>query len=228
MEVVKNNLIIDTNYKPSLNQDHHSFFMRAMAFAQTNYIQELNRITKTNFIKLSPTYFYEEYCWVVCNQNTDIKIVSDYFYNLLNTISPLCYLFLDQNFNDAIDISDDIFALLGDKKKTDAIIKTSNIMYNGIKIFNWDFYKDNYLSSPQKIMALPLMEEESSQKLLEYTGNNKYFGGYRLRKLAEHWKFKDPAELCLSIQKIVNLKIQVIAAILWYAYYTFIENHEIA
>lgn len=55
MELLKSKIIIDENYRPSLDLDYMEFFNRAMVFAQTNYKEELERVSKINFRKLSPT-----------------------------------------------------------------------------------------------------------------------------------------------------------------------------
>ena len=222
MQIIKSKLVIDDNYKPSLNQDYFSFFQRAMVFAQTNYNQELTRVNNINFIKLSPIIFFEEYCWEICMIDSTNEEVSSYIYDLLDAISPLCHAFLDNNFID--EINPNQLALLKDEQKIQAIIKTWKIMLNGIKLFYWDDYKDNFLSSVQRLSILPLMNQERAERLSDCICGAKYFGGPRLRYLAKHWGFGDPLVLCQNIQKSVNMKVQVIGIILLYAFITFIEN----
>lgn len=222
MQIIKSKLVIDDNYKPSLNQDYFSFFQRAMVFAQTNYNQELTRVNNINFIKLSPIIFFEEYCWEICMIDSTNEEVSSYIYDLLDAISPLCHAFLDNNFID--EINPNQLTLLKDEQKIQAIIKTWKIMLNGIKLFYWDDYKDNFLSSVQKLSILPLMNQERAERLSDCICGTKYFGGPRLRYLAKHWGFGDPLALCQNIQKSVNMKVQVIGIILLYAFITFIEN----
>lgn len=224
MQIIKSNLIIDNNYKPSLDQDYFTFFQRAMVFAQTNYGKELARINEVNFIELSPIIFFEEYCWEICLINSNDEEVSSYIYNLLDIISPLCHAFLDDNFIGKIDVNEDLLKLLQNEEKVLAINTTWKIILNGIRLFGWDDYKKHFLSSPQNLSILSSMNQEKAERLSDCICGSKYFGGPRLRNLAKHWGFQDPLSVCESIKKLVNMKVQVIGAILLYAFITFIEN----
>lgn len=58
MELLKSNIIIDEKYKPTLDMGYLDFFNRAFAFAQTNYQEQLDRVAKMHFSRITPTAFF--------------------------------------------------------------------------------------------------------------------------------------------------------------------------
>jgi len=223
MELLKSNLIIDPEYKPSLNMSYMDYFNRAMAFTQTNYHDRLVKTINTNFSKLSPTIFYEEYTWsVLCLDNNFLE-ASQLIPNVINRIALLGQSFWNLNsFPKTEDIKPKIMAIIHDEKKFNALYSCAETMNSGIKLFGWDTYKHNFLNSPAKLCVLPAIGVMGAKQLSRNIGATHDIVGFPcIQKLATHWGFEDATALCTDISKRVCMQPKIIEVILWYAAMTF-------
>lgn len=225
MEIIKTNLVIDNNYQPSIDQDQTLYFNRAFAFVQTNYQDQLDRFAKISLNKLSPTVFFEEYVWRICCLESSIKEASKVYPLLSKKIIPLYGSFsLMHKLPELENIRDSLLNFL-DNEKVEAIIRCAQIVHNGIKLFGWDFYKDNYLNTSQKLEALPLMDSISSKYLASNIGlTQDVMESKCLNGLAIRWGFDNVSMLCQNIKQHFNLSLKVISLILWYTVITFETN----
>jgi hypothetical protein len=223
MELLKSNPVIDKKYKPAPNLDYQEYFNRAMVFAQTNYQEQLDKVAKTQFRKLSPTSFFEEYVWCVCCVGEEPQTVSEYFPALTQRLTPFYHSFWDlNNFPKQEEIKERVLEVFPNHDKFHAIINCASIINKGIKLYGWDFYRDNFLNKPEKLVALPMMGIVSSRQLARNVGASaKTISSSRLYNLASHWGFVSVDEMCKTIQKHVPMQIKVIELILWYAATTF-------
>lgn len=108
------------------------------------------------------------------------------------------------------------------EKKFEHIYQCANILNRGIKLFGWDEYKGNFLSSPEKLCVLPGLNITGSRHLSRNLGVlNEVVSSAQLQQLASHWGFPDCASLCKTVQQNVALQPKVIEMIFWYAAHTF-------
>lgn len=222
MEFLKANPIINLEYQPALSQSYIDYFNRAMVFAQTNYNDQITKISKVSFRKMSPTSFLEEYTWIISCTDKEPLEVSGYFLSLSKSLQPFYQSFWDLNNFPKEEISK---AKEFTKDKYDAIHHTASIMNRGIKLFGWDKYRDNFLNTPGKLCALPLLQIGGAKHLSRNVGsNNELLESQRLYPLVKRWGFDSSEELCKSIQKHVPMSLKVIEMILWYSAVTFESN----
>lgn len=226
MELLKSNPIIDERYKPSLDMPYMDYFTRAMSFAQTNYHEQLTKIANTHFRKLSPTSFFEEYVWCVMCTEDKYKEASKLFPALTNSLTPFYHSFWDlNNFPKEDDIKIKVLETIHNEKKFKAMYDCAFIMNQGIKLFGWDRYKDNFLNSPEKLCVLPMIQMKGAKILSRNVGaSSDVISSARLHPLAVHWGFEDSKSLCLAIRQNVEMQLKVIEVILWYAASTFEDN----
>lgn len=226
MELIKSNLIIDKNYQPSIEQDYIEYFNRALLFTQTNYQERLERLAKLNFTKLSPTIFFEEYVWCVSCVGLNFKTVSKFFPTLSKELIPLYRSFSDiYNFPSENSFREASLKIFHNEDKINAILKCAHIMNNGIKLFGWEKYKDNFLNETNKLEALPFIGPINSKHLARNIGlSSDIMEGAHLNRLAVRWGFDSVNALCQDIQKRINLPLKVIGLILWYTAATFGTN----
>ena len=226
MEFVKlqSEVIIDPDYRPSLTMDYMQYFTRALNFAQTNYPDQLTKLANLHFRRIVPTIFFESYTWNICNIKSDNLTVSQFFPQVREQIHRHSH-FSDVGSNSFKQdfMYEKTLPIIGDPEKCQAICKTANIINQGIKLFGWSRYRDNFLSTPQKLQVLPLINETNSLTLGFDLGFNKQIcnSGFYLRKMATCWNFKSVEHMCDSIAERVVLQPRVIALILWYAGYHF-------
>lgn len=213
----KSSLIYDDNYNLSLDQSLNDYFNRSLSFSQTNYNEslKLNSILKFNY--LSPPIFINEYCVVICN------------FMEVNNFEPLHYN-LVKIYNKLYDTSKVLATDLDIKEinytQKEAIIQTINIVKNGLNLYGWTHYKDNYLSSSKKLMSLPLIYEDNSKSLYSSIGRQS-INEIRLKNLAIHFKFNNVSDMCAEIYKSVYMPMHIIENVLWYAANAFDEIKEI-
>jgi hypothetical protein len=226
MELLKSNPIIDPRYKPSLDMPYMDYFTRAMAFAQTNYQDRLTKIANTHFRKLSPTSFLEEYAWCVMCTEDRYREASELFPALTNQLTGFYHSFWDlNNFPKEEDVKEKVMGVIHNEKKFKSIYNTAFIMNQGIKLFGWDRYKDNFLNSPDKLCVLPMIQMRGAQVLSRNVGiSSDIISSARLHPTAVRLGFQDSRSLCLAIQKNVQMQLKVIEVILWYAVETFESN----
>ena len=221
MEFLKANPIIADNYQPSLDLSYLEYFKRAMVFAQTNYNDQITRLTKTSFRKISPSFFFEEYVWVIsCGQQSP-KEVSKYFMSLSKSLQPFYQSFWDLNNFPKTEVT----KVMEYSNHYDSIHKTASIMNRGIKLFGWDKYRDNFLNTPAKLCALPSLQISGASHLARNVGSiGDVLGERRLYPLVKHWGFDSTEALCTEIQKYTPMSLKVIELILWYSAVTFESN----
>jgi hypothetical protein len=219
MELLKSKVLIQKDYKPSLDLDYMEFFNRAMVFSQTNYKEELEKTRKLNFRKLAPTTFYEEYVWNVCILKQDTRVVSEYFPLLIEQLSPYFKSLWDLNSLPQLDdLKSRVLLINNEPAKIEAIHNCANIINRGIKLFGWEKYRSNFLNTPEKLSVLPMLGIVGGKNLFaSITIYNDVVGYPRLHNLAEHWGFADTKALCEAIAKRIALPLRIIELILWYA-----------
>lgn len=228
MELLKseNDIVIDPNYIPSLDMNYLDYFMRAMAFAQTNYQDQLHRVATANFRKLNSTRFFEEYAWIISTQGEDLKEASLTFCNLSKALTKYYIGFWDlNNFPKEEEMKELVVSVNDNEKKFHALHNCAQIINQGTKLFGWDRYKDNFLNTPEKLSVLPMLGITGAKQLSRNIGVSfEILSTAKLHPVAVHYGFMDFKSLCQAIQQRVALQPRIIELILWYAVVTFGAN----
>ena len=223
MELLKSNTIIDNNYKPTLDLGYVDYFNRALVFAQTNYQEQLDKVAKSNFRRITPTAFFEEYVWCLSCVDSNPETVSKFFPELSRQLVLFYNSFWDlNNFPKEEIVKNWIVNVNKSEKKFEQLYRCANIINRGIKLFGWEEYKDNFLNSPEKLCVLPGIGATGACHLSRNVGIwNDVISSSQLQELATHWGFENSQMLCLSLQKHFALQLKVIDMVLWYAVHTF-------
>lgn len=203
------------------------YFSRAMLFAQTNYQEQLSKLANTQFSKLTPTNFFEEYAWSVCSVGLNAKTVSKYFIQLIPNLQPYYKSFWDlNNFPDKQHMESLVLPLIHNQRKCDALWKGAKIINNGIKLFAWDKYRDHYLNEIHKLKTLPLIGPLNSITLARNIGIASPVVGdiHHLTRMAARWGFDNVDIMCRTISNTFVIQPKVIGLILWYSAATFGTN----
>ena len=223
MEFVKSEIIVDPDFIPSLKMDYVRYFSRALTFVQANYPEQLTKLANTHFHKMVPTTFIENYVWTICNVGNNNSTASEVFSRLQKEISYFLSPFASKSNSREEEIYDKFLPILGDSEKCRALCKTFYIITQGIRLFGWERYRNNFLSNPQKLQALPMIDEANSLSLGFNLGFKNYIcnSGDFLQKMATCWNFESVEQMCNKIAQGVALQPRVIGLILWYAGYHF-------
>lgn len=221
MRLIKDNPIIDPLFVPNQYMDYTQYFSRAMLFAQTNYHQELSRLANAYFKKLVPTTFFSECVWNICCVNSNAKDVSGYIKMLNNELLPYYHAFADEESFDTQKLMIDTMATFIDEGKVKAIIDAAQIISEGISLFTWKRYRDNFLNTSKKLQALPMINESNVVSLSFDIGLHTSFDDPVLETMADHWKFISAEEMCKALAQQFVMQPREIGLVLWYAYEHF-------
>lgn len=223
IEVLKDHPIVDENYKPSLSLGYQDYFSRAMLFAQSNYQENLVKISNIHWGKITPTFFYQEYAWSVCSLGIGPKLAIKFFPQFLNEIGTLYYQGVrsprDKNFPRREETIAKSLSIVQDEEKCQALWEGANIIVQGTTLYGWDRYRLNFLSTTKKLQVFPMIGPATAQQLAKNIGLHKdmFAGDPHLTRMASRWGFQSPEALCTCIAKHVVLQPRVIGQILWYA-----------
>lgn len=227
MELLKLDVKVDEDFKPNKSLDYTQYFSRAILFATTNYQAELSKLANASFKRISPTSFFEEYVWTICNINSNIKIVATYFPQLMYELKPYFFSFGDSEFPNKELMKEYVTTLVESPAKFEAIVRGAQIVNRSIKLFGWDQYRDNFLDTAQKLRAFPLLDKGRAHSLAYHIGlsSELFHDTAMLKVMAMHWGFgNDPsavAEMCKAIGRQYVLQPRVIAMVLWLSGVTF-------
>lgn len=202
------------------------YFNRAMVFAQTNYQENLSKLSKLNFRNLTPSNFFEEYAWCVCTTGMSAKTVSKYFQKLIPNLQPYFKSFWDYNsFPEKSQMEKLVLPVVHNQQKCDALWSGAKIINNGVKLFTWDKYRDHYLNDAHKLQAFPSIGSINSNTLSRNIGLvNVVIGDTHLNRMAARWGFENADVMCKTISNSIVLQPRVIGLILWYSAATFGTN----
>jgi len=223
MELLKYNPIIDELYRPSIKMNHIDYFNRALKFAQTNYHDHLVKVSKLDPRSITSTHFFEEYVGALLSTKEDIYKLSNYCAKLFKFLHPYNGSFWDlNNFPSKEKMRDLLEEFYLDEKQFEDIHATAYIVNQGIKLFGWDKYRNNFLNSPGKLLALPGLGLSGANQLSYNIG-----GAYspddncKLYNLAISLGFDDAKALLMAIQKNFSMSWRTIGTVLWYSAVTF-------
>ena len=226
MEILKDHPIIDENYKPYISMSYIEYFNRAMVFAQTNYQEQLTKLANTHFQRMTSTFFFEEYAWTIYAAGINVKTASSYFVPMSKHLQPYYRSFWDTHAlpkEETMNAS--LLPFIHNEAKCSALWKTARIINNGVRLFGWEKYRNNFLDTSDKLQALPFIGHTNAVQLARNIGLQKIgISGTHLWRMAVRWGFKHPDDLCDAISKQVVLQPKVIGQILWYAGTTFGTN----
>lgn len=223
IEILKDNPIIDEQYKPSLELGYQDYFSRAMLFAQSNYQENLTKISNIHWSKITPTFFYEEYVWCVCSLEINDKLASEIFSQFIKDIAPFYYREFRPHRGISFPVQKEMMEkslpIIQDETKCQALWESANIISQGTNLFGWEKYRTNFLSSTKKLEIFPMIGLATAQRLGRGIGLHReiYANDPYLTRMASRWKFQSPEALCVAIAKNVVLQPRVIGQILWYA-----------
>lgn len=223
MELLKSNPIIDKSYIPSAKMKHIDYFNRALKFAQTNYNDHLVKISRLHPRSVTSAFFFEEYVYALLSTNESIYKLPNYFNKLIHALKPYQSSFWDLNNFPSEEKMQDVFEeFYVEKDQRKSIHDAAYIINQGVKLFGWDDYRNNFLNCYSKLAVLPGLGLAGAKRLDSNIG-----GMYcpddnqKLYDLAISLGFEDAKALCMAIQKHFQMSWRTIGTILWYSVVTF-------
>ncbi len=211
----------------SLDMTATDYFKHALEFAKTNYQETIDRISNTKFDQVSEAAFIEEYIWAVYVSGFRASTISNLWDRLMaahyETMWWACYYSHDDAPHlvreNAWKRAMDVFA---NARKVDAVIKTADVMRNGIKTMGWRAFRDTSLSTPEQLQALPFIGKITCYHLARNIGLLQYVKpDVHLVRMARVWQYESPQRMCEHLGGEYGLQPGIVDLVLWYAASTF-------
>jgi len=177
---------------------------------ESGYFNEIEWQYGVDVSRINEQSFLEEYAWVVLNSGMSEKIIRNIF-------PYICSSFFNWSSIEKIVKNRDLCRAkalkhFNNKKKVDAIIETTNIIYK--KKFNifFDEIKNNGVNYLEK---LPYIGPITSYHLAKNIGFSVSKPDRHLVKLAELLNYDSVNNLCNTIYYLTEEPINVIDIVLW-------------
>lgn len=197
---------------PSLEDGPHGYFTKALAFAKAHYAEEMAFIASMTLDRVTPELFFREYIWVVHATGFSAKAVGKFMPRLVEAYGPLDAL-ADEDFVQAMARVKDV---CNNVPKARAVHSTARLLRDGIRRAGWDEFKDESLSSPEKLQKLPFIGPITRFHLARNIGILECVKpDLHLVRMAEHWGFKDCVEMCEAVRP-EGMPLGIVDLALWY------------
>jgi endonuclease III len=205
----------------TLEMGCEDYFVGARKFAEANYGETITRISNTKFENLHHISFFDEYVWCVYVSGFRASTISKIWNRLMDRYLDLD-LCSESVLHDDQEIKRNAMAIFANERKVDAVIKCSHIVRDNIRTIGWERFRNECLSTPEKLQELPFIGKITCYHLARNIGLLQYVKpDVHLERMAKHWQYKSPQNMCEHLGKLNGLEPGIVDLILWYAASTF-------
>jgi hypothetical protein len=207
------------SYRPDFSDGPDAYYRKAMAFTRAFYGDELKRISSVRLEDVTPSFFFNEYVWVVHATGFKASVVGKMMPRLASAYGTWDAL-ADESF-------DDVMARVGpvcnNPGKAGAVHKTAVLMKSDLLVKgSWEKFRKSRLSSPRLLARLPYIGPITSFHLGRNIGLlDCVKPDLHLVRMAAHWGFKDCESMCRSMRGSDDVPLGIVDLALWYAASTF-------
>ncbi len=184
---------------PDLTAGPHKYFAQALKFVLTFYKDEYDRIGSVRFDEVDEDFFFRDVIWVIHATGFSAKAVGKFMPRLVEA-----YSFWDKCANRTYEqVLERVKSVCNNPQKIRAIHKIACLMNQAMNINNqsWADFKNEHLSSPEKLVALPYIGKITCYHLARNIGLLECVKpDLHLVRMAKYWGFNDCTEMCKSVQ----------------------------
>jgi hypothetical protein len=198
---------------PNLAEGPFKYFEKAKKFAYDNYAEEIKRISSTTFATVTGEKFFHEYIWTVHTTGFSAKAVGKFFPRLLEAYGPY-----DRLAAETKDIAFERVRLVcNNQQKIMSVWMTATRMRNGIQLFGWEKFRQDYLSSPDLLAKFPYVGKITQFHLARNIGLlDSVKPDLHLVRMAKYWNFEDCTSMCKALQE-EGMPLGIVDLLLWYS-----------
>lgn len=205
------------DFRPDLNAGAQAYFDKAWKFTQKFYDKELRQISSVKFSDVTPEHFFNEYVWVVHATGFSAKAVGKFMPNLMNAYGPWSTL----GWTASEIVIERVRQVVNNPQKISAVHAMAGRMVAGIKAQDWTIFRNEQLSTPEKLAKLPYIGKVTCFHLGRNIGLlDCVKPDLHLIRMAKHWGFKTCEEMCKAVQP-KNVPLGIVDLAFWYAASTF-------
>lgn len=193
------------------------YFTKAKIFADKFYSEDIQRMQAVDWDAVGPGLFFEEYVWVACATGFSAKAVSKFIDRLIDKLGWYDELALEQ-FE---DVFERVRSILNNRDKIKAMHKTAKMIREGVFETGWDKWKQDYMSTPEKLQKLPYIGKITCFHLARNIGLMEVVKpDLHLVRMARHWGYKDCVTMCKDVRP-KGMPLGIVDYIFWIAAATF-------
>jgi len=167
--------------------------------------------------EIQPSLFFEEYVWVACASGFSAKAVSKFVDRLINELGWFDILAKEE----FVDVFERTKLVLNNKDKIKAMHQTAKMMLDGMETLGWEKFKQEYMSTPEKLQKFPYIGKITCFHLARNIGLLEVVKpDLHLVRMAKHWGYKDCVTMCEDLRPN-GMPLGIVDYILWIAAATF-------
>jgi hypothetical protein len=208
--------------RPRSSDRPDTYFRKALAFALKHYSKEMEDISSVKFEELTPEKFFLECVWVIHATGFNAQVVGQMMPKLTAAYGRWNILGRENREN----IVERVAVICNNPAKIESIRLIAGIMLDndvGIKA-KWESFKQERLSSPDKLKELPYIGKVTCFHLARNIGLlDSVKPDLHLVRLTKYWGYQSCVELCEYFQEShekktgIRYPLGIIDLILWYA-----------
>lgn len=199
---------------PETSLGVEAYWRGALEFAERHYPDVLERYRTLRPEHVGPEEFFSEYVWCVYVSGFNSKVVDKKIGALLAAFgSWRCHI--DDVWEPHIWSM--VGRIVANRRKFDAVVKTKTLMQK----MGWERFRAIFLTSTDHIGDLPFMGPVMRHHLARNIGLDTVKPDRHLVRLASHFGFGDPAEMCGFLAESSRERIGVVDVALFYAASTY-------
>jgi hypothetical protein len=205
------------DFRPDLNAGAKAYFDKAWKFTQKFYGKEVRQISSVRFSEVTPEHFFAEYTWVVHATGFSAKAVGKFMPKLVNAYGPWTTL----GWTASEIVVERVRKVVNNPQKISAVHAMAGRMVAGVKAQDWTVYRNEQLSTPEKLAKLPYIGKVTCFHLGRNIGLlDCVKPDLHLIRMAKHWGFKTCEEMCRAVQP-KDVPLGIVDLAFWYAASTF-------
>lgn len=210
-------LSLTEELRPDLGSPPGEYFAKARAFVERFYGDELRAFQSVRFQDVSPEFFAREHAWVVHATGFSAKAVGKFMPKLVLAYGH----WSDLARKEETEVMEAVLPVCNNPQKARAVWRMAKLIRDGVDAFGWEGYRDEDLSSPEKLRRLPYVGPVTCFHLARNIGLLECVKpDLHLVRMAEHWGYKDCVAMCEDMRPD-GMPLGIVDLILWYAASTF-------
>ena len=205
------------SWKPSTDAGAQEYFNKARLFAENFYSAEIKQIASVKLEDTKPEAFFYEYVWVVHATGFSARAVGNLMPRLTDAYGPWEKL----GWEDLHDVLARVCPVVNNPQKIRAVHTMALTMCGKMQTQSWSEYREQSLSTPEKLQSLPYIGKVTCYHLARNIGILECVKpDLHLVRLADHWGYGSCEEMCKAVRP-EGTPLGIVDLILWYAASTF-------
>lgn len=211
-------------WRPDPASGPHGYFRAALAFVRGHYAEELRGFSSVSPGDVGPDRFFLEYVWVVHATGFNAGVVGRMMPRLLAAYGHWSALARKEEH----EVLRDVLPVCNNPGKAKAVRRGAKLLRDGVDAHGWERFRDEDLSSPEKLRRFPYIGPVTCFHLARNIGLLEFVKpDLHLVRMAGAWAFEDPVAMCGRIRDRhleetgERLPLGIVDLVLWYAASTF-------